>query len=90
MGTSLDEYNYFENFVFQADTVDGFVGAIEQILQRNYKEEREKRTQFAMKNDWKSRLDRYMELMKVADAKYCESHANQGKPALDEKKAAAE
>ena len=90
VGTSLDEYNYFENFVFQADTVDGFVEAIEQILQRNYKEEREKRTQFAMKNDWKSRLDRYMELMKVADAKYCESHANQGKPALDEKKAAAE
>ena len=69
VGTSLDEYRFFENLVLEADTVDSFIPAVEQVLKQNFLEVRKKRMEFASRQNWQSRLDKYVELMKVAEEK---------------------
>lgn len=70
VATPLDEYNYFDNNVLQADTADGFVRAIEQVMKQNYREAREKRMKFAKENDWQLRLDEYVELITAAEKEF--------------------
>jgi hypothetical protein len=67
VGTSLDEYAYFDNLVLSADTPDSFIKAIEQILKQNYMEARKKRMEFAKSNDWNERHLKYKELLDVAE-----------------------
>ena len=69
VGTSLDEYRYFENMVAEADTIDSFVSAVEQMMKQNYMEARKKRMEFASRQSWRSRLDQYMELIGIAEEK---------------------
>ncbi len=70
VATPLDEYSYFDNHVIQADTTDGFVKAIEQVMRQNYREARMKRMEFAKKNDWQGRLDKYVELITAAEQEH--------------------
>ncbi|MCD6218000.1 glycosyltransferase [bacterium] len=70
VGTPLDEYKYFDNHVIQADSADGFVKAIEQVMRQNYREARARRMEFAKKNDWQERLDGYVKLITAAEKEH--------------------
>lgn len=75
VGTPLDEYNYFDNHVLQAEDSGQFIRAIEQVMKQNYLEARKKRMDFAKEQDWKKRLDKYLELITEAEKAHVEKQS---------------
>ena len=72
VGTPLDEYNYFDNHVLEAENAGQFIRAIEQIMKQKNLESRNKRMAFAKEQDWNCRLDKYIELIAVAEKSHLE------------------
>jgi hypothetical protein len=83
VATPLDEYNYFDGLVIQAETIDQFISAIEQVLELKQKDIRDKRMNFAKLNDWKIRLDNYVELIKSAGSEHYLKAAQKAEVSLD-------